>query len=152
MAAIQKVIAFRMMRMANRKIIIADLKNVKSALADLRAACQAIDGSCQVEMSAVAKTKRADATNAYVVVGCEKTDATCDLAVNTMLAGAVDAETDVSVTETTADEIAGLPSFPDEAVTTVGTTGAGKTDATKTSSAATLAVSVAALLVAVLTL
>lgn len=92
-------------------------------LADLKAQCSAIDGSCQVEMStppAATTTvvkKRADAAptaSAYVVVGCEKTDATCELAVNTMLAGAVDADTDVSVTETSADEVNNsLPTFPD---------------------------------------
>jgi len=145
---IQKVIDFKKDRRANRKIIIADLKNVKAILADLKANCAAIDGSCQVEMSA-AMTKRADPVGAYVVVGCEKSDATCDLAVNTMLAGAVDADTDITVTETSADEVqTTLPTFPDETAmpTTAPTTKKGS------SSASTVALSIVTLLVAVLAL
>jgi len=97
---IDKVLAANMTRKDNQKLIVADITDLKGAIGDLLKSLQAVNAGASVGAASV---KRATVVTA--VVSCSVSDDTCYAAVNTALSGAVSSAGDVTITETTSDEV-----------------------------------------------
>lgn len=114
-ALIAKVIAAKKERRANRKIIVASFIKLLGTLEDLKTAAEPLEGEVGETEAEGAATKRAG-TTVTLVVSCDDADSACAEAVNNVLSGAVADAADVTVTETTEDEVTYEPpaTLPEE--------------------------------------
>jgi hypothetical protein len=100
-ALVKSVIEAHKDRRAARRIVIAECKNVKQTIDDVKAAAQGVDPAAQV--AATAERKRG--TTVTIVVSCDQADESCGQAINNVVSGAVASSADVTYTETTPDEV-----------------------------------------------